>query len=222
MPARPVAEIDRPMGERDLDAEFVEAQFHAPIEGPPHGPLGPRPDLDAGPDDDRRIVQAVDALDLQGLQDVVSEIGVLHHLGADLLDHRHHLVDVFGVADADVEDRIGEFLGVVEDGADIAERDRMNAAGGIAEAQGADGHRLDGARMAGDVDIVAEGDRILDEDEEAGDDVLDQGLGTETDSQADNPGAGQQRRDVDAEFGQDDQHHHDGEGDEDDIAQQGQ
>ena len=44
--------------------------------------------------------------------------------------------------------------------------------------------------MAGDLGDVADGDRVLDQDEEAGDDVLDQRLRAETDGDTDDAGAG--------------------------------
>ena len=55
---------------------------------------------------------------------------------------------------------------------------------------------------AADIDIVADGDGVLDQDEHAVDDVADELLRAEPDRDADNAGAGQKRRDVDAELRQ--------------------
>ena len=49
----------------------------------------------------------------------------------------------------------------------------------------------------GDLDHVADGELILEQDEEAGDDILDQTLSAEGDRQAEDAGAGEDRPDID-------------------------
>ena len=91
----------------------------------------------------------------------------------------------------------------------------MHDSGLIAQPDRAHRDRLDHALMIfADIDDVADRDLILEQDEEAGDDVLDQRLAAKPDRQTDNAGAGEQRRDVDADMRQDDQR-----GQDDDHAQ---
>ena len=54
-------------------------------------------------------------------------------------------------------------------------------------------------------DDVADADLVLEDQEEAADQIPDQGLRAEAERDADDPGAGQRRRDVDAELAQDHQ-----------------
>ena len=59
------------------------------------------------------------------------------------------------------------------------------------------------------LDVFADAERVLGEEEDAGDDVAHQRLRAEAERQADHAGARQQRRDLDAERpqrGQDQQH----------------
>ena len=58
---------------------------------------------------------------------------------------------------------------------------------------------------------VADMDRILEQDEYAGDEVLDQGLGAEADRKTGDAGTGQQRADIDPELGE--RHHRRHQGD---------
>src|SRR5690625_952160 len=92
----------------------------------------------------------------------------------------------------------------------------MNVALEVAQEHGAHRHALDHTGMSRDQHHISNRDGVFDQDENAGNDILDQGLSTEADGQADHPGAGQQRRDVHADFRQDDQgnqhHEHDAHG----------
>ena len=62
---------------------------------------------------------------------------------------------------------------------------------------------LDHARPSGHLDHVADPHRVAEQDEHAGDDVLDQLLRAEADREPDHAGAGEQGRDVEPELGQD-------------------
>ncbi len=70
--------------------------------------------------------------------------------------------------------------------------------------------------MGADLHHVADGDRVLHEDEDAGDDVLHQRLRAKAYGQAEHAGTGEQRGDIDAEFREQDQpaqgQQHDAEG----------
>ncbi len=98
----------------------------------------------------------------------------------------------------------------------------MQAAVEVAQAHGPDGHAFHQPALAADIDHVADIDGAFEHEERAGDDVLDQRLRAEADRQADHAGACQQRRDVDADLGQDDQDRHRGDDDEEGIPDQRQ
>ena len=66
------------------------------------------------------------------------------------------------------------------------------------------------------LDVLADAEGIVDQEEHAADDVAHQGLRAEADGDADDPGAGDQRADLDAERGQDHQAGNHGEDDGDD------
>ena len=59
---------------------------------------------------------------------------------------------------------------------------------------------IDADMAAADIDAVADRESVLEQDEEAGDDVLDQRLRAKADGDAGDAGAGQQRRDVEADL----------------------
>ena len=58
---------------------------------------------------------------------------------------------------------------------------------------------LDVASDAGDLDVFVDPKGIVEEEEQAGDQVLDQGLRAEADGQAEDSRAGEHRTDIDAE-----------------------
>src|SRR5207244_2254712 len=112
------------------------------------------------------------------------------------------MVDVLAVGDRYAGDRVGKILGEVLDARYLAEGHRVHRAGYIAHPDRADRDRLDHALVVfADIDDVADRYLILEQDEEAGDDVLDKGLAAKTDRQADDTGAGEQRGDIDADMG---------------------
>ena len=158
-------------GKGNLDAQFVEAVLHAVVEFPLHAPLCSGRDPHFGADDHGGIVQALHALRYQRRDDVGAQSWVFGHFPAQVLDHLHHLIDVFPVGDADVQHHVGKILGVVEHCADVAERHRVHAAGRVAQADGADGKGFHRAFVAAHGHVIADGDGVLDQDEQAGDHV---------------------------------------------------
>src|SRR5262249_53485936 len=159
---------------------------------------------------------------LDGGADVAPERLVLLQFGADFLQRLHDHAEVDAVGHADVEHSVAEVAGHVHDGADGAEGNRVDGAGVVAHPDAADAHRFDDAGMAAEIDDVADRDGVLGEDEDAGDDVLHQGLGAEADGEADDAGTGQKRRDIEAELREHDQRHHDDEHDAEGVAQERQ
>ena len=75
----------------------------------------------------------------------------------------------------------------------------------IAQHDGAEVDCLDQPAGAVDPGDVADADVVVEDQEEAGDEVLDQRLRAEADGQADDAGAGQHRHDVDVQLAQDGQ-----------------
>ncbi|MNO98682.1 hypothetical protein D3C76_904310 [compost metagenome] len=87
----------------------------------------------------------------------------------------------------------------------------MHEAFAIAQAQGTDSQAFDSTGVAGVEHYpVADGNGVLDQDEQPGNHILHQLLRAKADGQADHPGTGQQWRDVDAQVG------HGGDGADDD------
>ena len=73
----------------------------------------------------------------------------------------------------------------------------------VAQAGRAQADGLDDAGRLADVDDVADAVLVLDEHEDAGDEVLHEALRAEADGDADDAGAGDERAEVDAELAED-------------------
>ncbi|MNP15824.1 hypothetical protein D3C76_1081950 [compost metagenome] len=133
------------------------------------------------------------------------------------------LVDIGVIGELHGEERIGKLPRLVGHGLDLAKGHRVHEALAVAQAQGADGQAFDRAGMPGiEHHPVTDGQGVFDDDEQPGNHVLHQLLRAETDGQANDPGTGQERRDIDAKVGHGGNgadHHQD---DFDRIAQQRQ
>jgi len=146
-------------------------------------------------------------------EEEILEGGIVADLVGELGECGDDLVGIGGGVHADVEDRHGVVAGEVLDGGDLAVGDDVHGAVGVAQGSAAQGHLLDGAGEAGDLDEVADGVLVLDEDVDAVEDVLEDGLRAEADAEADDADRGEQGLEVDVEDGQDLKQ--DEEGDED-------
>ena len=102
-------------------------------------------------------------------------------------------------ADADGQRGDGEVTREVGDGGDLAVGHDVERAVAVAQLGHAQGQVLDGALQAGDLDVVADGVLIFEQDEEAGEHVLEERLRAEADAQADDAGAGDERAQRDAQ-----------------------
>ncbi len=151
------------------------------------------------------LVEALDAPHLGRLDDDVVELGILEHRRGLLLQDRLHLVEVGLVADRDVEDGACPVLALVADPQHLAVADVPNGAVDIAQPGHAQADRLDDAGGLAEVDDVTDAVLVLEDHEDAGEEVLDEVLGAEAEGDADDAGAGDDRCDVDAQLGQ----HHD-------------
>ena len=69
----------------------------------------------------------------------------------------------------------------------------------VPEPDGADRDRFDRSAQCPDLDIFADPEGVIDQEEDAGYDIADQRLRPEADGKADDTGTGQQRADIDAQ-----------------------
>ena len=104
---------------------------------------------------------------------------------------------------------------------DLAEGNGAKCAHVVAKLHGADRDLLDRAPHAADVDVFTAPERIVDQEEHARYDVLNQLLRSESDGNADDAGAGDERQDLDAQRAHDGEHDHDSQRHQEHAAQQG-
>ena len=90
----------------------------------------------------------------------------------------------------------------------------MDHTGQVSQHDGAEVDLFDQASCPVHNGHVSNPDLVLQDEEETGDDVPDQILGAEPDSQPENAGTGKDGSDLDAQFLQDDQEHNDPQTDE--------
>ncbi len=153
-------------------------------------------------DDDARIAQLVHAEDVEVVADHRPPLHILADLGGDAAQHVGDAVGVLAIADRDVDDGEGEVARHVGHRRHRAERDDVQAAIERAQLDRTDRQLLDHAGQPADLHDVADRDGILEQQEDAGDDVAHQRLRTEADGDADDTGTGDQRRDVHADLGE--------------------
>ena len=96
-------------------------------------------------------------------------------------------VDVGVVADAHVQHRPAPALAVVDELGDLAVGDHALGAVEQADRRHPEPDGLHGARVAADLDDVADADEALEEDEEPRDHVLDEALGAEAHGEPEHP-----------------------------------
>ena len=192
-------------------------------------PRGRRP-RDASPDGlrDRPVAQGLrayghpqrhpergDGLDVHRGRCVQDVVGVRrvgdHHLHCGS-HHRHGAVEVLAVRDRDVDGGDGPALAAVADAHDRAVGDVPDHAVVVPDPGHAQADLLDGADGLAGVDDVTDAVLVLQDHEDAGEEVLDQALRAEADGDADDTRAGQDGSDVDAERGE---RRDDGEGEDD-------
>ena len=115
---------------------------------------------------------------------------------ADLLDDPLHLVEV-GVVGQPQRDLVDHPVArIVGDLLERAERHRMQVAAVVAQLDRAQREALDRAADAAALDVLADPEGIVEQEEDARDHVLDQRLRAEADRDADHAGAGDQRPDL--------------------------
>ncbi len=124
------------------------------------------------------------------------------HFIDDVLQDLAGAVGVFLVGHVDADGGIAGTAAGIGERRHRAEGNDVHRAVGGAQADGADRDVLDRARQSRHRDVVADLDGVLEQQKQAGDEVLHQLLRAEADGNADDAGAGQQGCDVDADFAQ--------------------
>ena len=145
--------------------------------------------------------EVLDAPHLRLLDDQVPEVLVVPQVVGDVAQHLLHPAQVLVQRDRDVQHGAGPVLALVADPDDLAVADVPDGALDVAEPGDPQADRLDGAAGLAEVDRVADAVLVLEDHEDAGQEVLDQALRAEAERDADDTGAGDQRADRVAELG---------------------
>ena len=159
--------------------------------------------LELGPDDQRAVLDLGDALALERLEQVRREFRVGRNLLADLLEDLADLFDIGVEGDAEGQLLDHPVAAEILDLADLAIRYRRQRAALMTQRNRPDRDLLHGPLGAGRLDVFAEAEGVVDQEEQAGHHVLDQRLRAEADRQAEDAEAGDQRPDIDADRDQD-------------------
>src|SRR5262249_11507446 len=125
---------------------------------------------------------------------------VLAQRGADLAHRGAGRLDVLVTLDRRVDRHISVASRSVADHLDLAVRNEVHVAVAVAQAYVAQRDLLDLAGFVQDLDHVTLAELVLDQEDEAGEVVLDQALGAEPDRHARDAGRGEDRRHGDAEL----------------------
>ncbi len=174
-------------GKKDAAAEFA----HDGVALVDHHP-------DAYGVDDLIAADFVDAKDAGlGDEDVVKGF-IFAQSGGQFAEDGDDPVGIFAGVDGDVEGADGEVPGEVGDSGDLTVGDDVERAVAVAQAGDAEAEVFHGSSEAGDADAVSDGVLVLDEDEDAGEHVLEDGLGSEADAQPDDAGRGDEGAQRDA------------------------
>jgi hypothetical protein len=151
--------------------------------------VGPDTDLDGV--GDSATFDLVDAGD-DGVGDGdVFEDGVVADVAGYLTEDGDDLIGIGAGVYADVEAGDGVVAGEVGDGGDLAVGDDVEGAIAVAEAGAAEGEVFYGAFESGENDDLADVVLVFDEDEDAVEHVLEDGLCAEADADPDDSGGGQ-------------------------------
>ena len=124
------------------------------------------------------------------------------HVAQALVEHLLERAQVGLVGDAALADRQRGVARTVLEVADVGVVDDLEVVAGVLDGRGAHADVADDAAEIVEHDDIADGVLALEDDEQAGDHVLDQALRAEAQDQADDADAGEDRRGVDAEDAQ--------------------
>ena len=209
-------------GEGAFDGEFVEAVLDAAVEFAADSPAAAGLGLDADAHDPRHVDEFFHAHHLQRFEQDAGPFRLGAHRVRHAGQHFANGVRLLVEADADVDEGVAVVAGLVGDGGDGGEWDDVDGAVDGAEADSADGEGFDSAAEAGEGDDVADLHGVLEEEEKAGNEVLDEFLRAKADGDADNAGAGEERSDVHADLAERHQDDDQEDGDQQHGAEHGQ
>ncbi len=167
-------------GEDDAAAEFAEDAVTL---------VGADADLDRV--GDGAAFDLVDAEDVRVGDGDVFEGGIVADAGGDGAEEVDDFVGVGAGVDRDVEGGEGVVAGEVGDGGDLAVGDDVEGSVAVAEGGTAEGEVFDGAFEACEDDDFTDVVLVFDEDEDAVEHVLEDGLRAEADADADDAGGGE-------------------------------
>jgi hypothetical protein len=146
-------------------------------------------ELDA--DDERIVLDVGDALKLYRLDQLATEFGVFQHREADLLDRLADVLEVDIGIDAQVELHGRPVAAEIGDRLELPVGDRVHLPVLVAQAQRAQRDLLHRALEPTGIDVFPHAERVVAEEEDARQDVADQGLAAERDGEAEDAGAGE-------------------------------
>src|SRR5690554_6052596 len=210
------------MREGNLDTRSVEVHLDQAVVSAPYAPLIAGSSLDDDPDGDPVIAKSSDTGHIEGGEQLVTVLGVFLERFVGELELLNGFVDILAIGDVVFAQMIAELTHVVGDGVHAGEGHHMVGTGKITNAHRADAEAFGSAGNTTNGDDIACVHGVFHLNEDTGNDVLHQLLRTKTDGQAQYPGTGDQRTDIDADLGQHDHHGHGQQGDGQRISKQRQ
>ena len=146
-----------------------------------------------------RAGHRLDAEDGRGLDDLAGHAGSWPTSSATPRMTPHDLVEVLVVGDGDVDDGVGAALGLVADPDDLAVADVPRHAVDVPQSGHPQGDLLDRADRLARVDDVTDAVLVLEDHEDAGEEVLDEALRAEAEGDAADARRGEERPEGDAD-----------------------
>ena len=147
-------------------------------------------DADADGVEDLAAFDLVDAGDVGVGDDNLLERGIVTNDCGDRFEDAENLIGVGAGVDGDVDGGDGVVPGEVGDSSDLAVRDGVESAVAIAKRGAAEAEVFNGALESGNFDDLTYVVLVFDEDEDAVEHVLEDGLSTESDADTDYPCGG--------------------------------
>jgi hypothetical protein len=202
-------------GNVGVDVEAVEALADAAAQFARDAELLPGAGARDEPDDGLLAGHRLDALHFGVAQEQVAPLVLTAHVLGLTLDRIGGLLDVGPRVDRDVEDDLREALALVADAQHFTVADVPDRPVHVAQASRAQTYGFNRPARELEVDGVADAVLVLEHHEHAGQEVLDDVLSTEAERDTDDRCAGDERREVHVQVGQDQQHRdrHDGDRD---------
>src|SRR5205823_9204316 len=165
----------------ELNAIGVERLFDSGESLPPDDKILAGQSHHLHSDLDGVIAERVDALHLQRLEDQRFEFGLLGKFQPDLLDQLSGLVDVAVIGDADRKFVDDPVAALVLYGSQQAERNRVDRAALMPQPHRAKAETFNSTLIVAALNVFADPEGVVEEIEDPGDDIANEGLGAEAD-----------------------------------------